>query len=203
MIMSPIIQSTCLPTSFIEYVQTNHKLPMSQLWDGILKIIPNPTFTRKVISSMVSQINSAEWKRDPDELKSAKVILEEFQSSEPDPATGKKPLYNIESIPLHDEPGITAIAFSLPERDVDGRVREISLDSAWETNEYQAAERLRISIDFIRHPTPIGFRNNVSGFSTDFHVKQTLVVLPPDCFWVKFAESWREAYWTPTQDLST
>ncbi|KAF7371939.1 Sister chromatid cohesion protein [Mycena venus] len=109
---------------------------MAQLWDGILKIIPNPPFTRKVISSMLSQINATEWKRDPDELKSAKILLDEFSHPEPDPTTGKTPLYSIESIPLLEEPGFNAIAFCLPKilREVGGRVREISLDSAWDTN---------------------------------------------------------------------
>jgi hypothetical protein len=81
---------------------------------------------------MLSQITSAEWKRDPDELKSAKIILEEFEHAKPDPATGKKSLYSIQSIPLREEPGITAIAFCLPQilREVGGRVRELSLDSA-------------------------------------------------------------------------
>ncbi|KAJ7046237.1 hypothetical protein C8F04DRAFT_876143, partial [Mycena alexandri] len=39
-------------------------------------------------------------------------------------------------IPLPDVPGVTAIAFSLPNilREVGGRVRELSLDSAWDTN---------------------------------------------------------------------
>jgi hypothetical protein len=65
-----------------------------------LKINPTPPFTREVISSMLSQITSAEWKCDPDELKSAKIILEEFEHAKPDPATGKKSLYSIQSIVL-------------------------------------------------------------------------------------------------------
>jgi hypothetical protein len=32
----------------------------------------------------------------------------------------------------------------------------------------------------------------VGSFSTDFRVNQTLFVLPPNYFWVKFLESWRE-----------
>jgi hypothetical protein len=81
---------------------------------------------------MWAEINSTEWKRDPDELKSAKILLEEFGRSEIDPTTGKKPLYSVESIPLVEEAGFTAIAFCLPQilREVGGRVRELSLDSA-------------------------------------------------------------------------
>ncbi|KAJ7474159.1 hypothetical protein FB451DRAFT_1035258 [Mycena latifolia] len=123
-----------VPPHIVDFVHENHKLTPGQLWDEILKKIPNPPFTRKVIHSMWSEINSKEWKRDPDEVKSAKIILEEFGNSEPDPTTGKKPLYSVESIPLQDEPGFTAIAFCLPQilREVGGRVCELSLDSACE-----------------------------------------------------------------------
>jgi hypothetical protein len=99
-----------------------------------LKIYPNPPFSYKVIHALWAEINSTEWKRDRDELKSAKMILDEFSHSERDPVTGKKPLHSVESIPLQEEPGFTAIAFCLPQilREVGGRVRELSLDSACE-----------------------------------------------------------------------
>jgi hypothetical protein len=40
-------------------------------------------------------------------------------------------LYSVESIPLHEEEGFTALAFSLPEIILQwgGRIREIALDS--------------------------------------------------------------------------
>jgi hypothetical protein len=81
---------------------------------------------------MWAETNSMEWKRDPDELKSAKNLLEEFTSS-PNPSSGgKEPLYNMEPIPLTPRPGFTAIAFALPKilHEVGGQVRELSLDSA-------------------------------------------------------------------------
>jgi hypothetical protein len=80
---------------------------------------------------MWAETNSMEWKRDPDELKSANIFLEEFSSSNPS-SGGKEPLYSIEPIPLTAQPGFTAIAFALPKllREVGGRVRELSLDSA-------------------------------------------------------------------------
>ncbi|KAJ7769753.1 hypothetical protein B0H14DRAFT_2632715 [Mycena olivaceomarginata] len=125
-----------IPPDVVDYVHKNHKLTTTQLWDEILKVHPNPPFSRKAIHSMWAQINATEWKRDPDELKPAKIILEEFSNSAPDKETGKKPLYTVESIPLPDVPGFTAIAFCLPNilREVGGRVRELSLDSAWDTN---------------------------------------------------------------------
>jgi hypothetical protein len=73
---------------------------------------------------MWAQINATEWKRDPDELKSAKIILEEFSNSALDKATGKKPLYTVESIPLPDVPRFTAIAFCLP-----NILREVAAES--------------------------------------------------------------------------
>ena len=50
--------------------------------------IPKPPFSRKAIAHMVSEINSTEWKRDPDELKSSKILLEEFSEKHRDPETG-------------------------------------------------------------------------------------------------------------------
>jgi hypothetical protein len=81
---------------------------------------------------MWAETNSMERKRDPDELKSATILLEEFTSSPNPPSGGKEPLYNIEPIPLIPQPGFTAIAFALPKilREVGGRVRELSFDSA-------------------------------------------------------------------------
>ncbi|KAJ7721232.1 hypothetical protein B0H14DRAFT_587392 [Mycena olivaceomarginata] len=104
-----------VPAEVVDYVHGNHKLPLGELWNGVLKIIPNPSFTRKVIGSMVSELNATEWRRDPDELKSARALLKEFQHPEPAPNTGKKPLYSIEPIPVHEEPGFIAIAFCLPQ----------------------------------------------------------------------------------------
>ncbi|KAJ6522810.1 hypothetical protein DFH09DRAFT_1330397 [Mycena vulgaris] len=125
-----------VPSDIIDFVYQNSKLTPTQLWDEILKIHPRPSFTRKVIYSIWADINTSEWKHDPDELKSANILLDEFSRSKPDPKTGKKPLYSVEPIQLTGEPGFTAIAFALPQllREVGGRVRELSLDSAWDTN---------------------------------------------------------------------
>ncbi|KAJ7469241.1 hypothetical protein FB451DRAFT_945129, partial [Mycena latifolia] len=104
-----------VPPDIAEIVHQHSKLTPTQLWDEILKIHPNPSFTRKVIYAIWAEINSSEWKRDPDELKSANILLEEFSRSDPDPTTGKQPLYSVEAIPLTEEPGFTAIAFALPQ----------------------------------------------------------------------------------------
>jgi hypothetical protein len=77
---------------------------------------------------MWSRLTSHTWKRDEDEVKSAKLLLEEAKT------TGPHSLYVVKPIPLHSEDGIIAIAFALP--DVlcqwGGRIREVALDSACE-----------------------------------------------------------------------
>ncbi|KAJ7681380.1 hypothetical protein B0H17DRAFT_1205904 [Mycena rosella] len=72
-----------IPPTVIEFVQQNSKLTPTQLWDEVLKMHPNPSFTRKAIYAIWADINSSEWKRDPDELKSANILLDEFSRSEP------------------------------------------------------------------------------------------------------------------------
>ncbi|KAJ6461201.1 hypothetical protein DFH09DRAFT_1061822 [Mycena vulgaris] len=120
-----------VPADVVEFVRQNPKLTPGQLWDEILKTHPQPSFNRRAIYAMWAETNAMEWKQDPDELKSANILLKEFAS--PTAASGKKePLYSVESIPLTPQPGFTAIAFALPKllREVGGRVRELSLDSA-------------------------------------------------------------------------
>ncbi|KAJ7500458.1 hypothetical protein B0H11DRAFT_1714586 [Mycena galericulata] len=124
-----------VPPDVVEFVRQNPKLTPTQLWDEILKAHPKPSFTRRAIYAMWAETNAAEWKRDPDEIKSANILLEEFTAPKPG-SGGKEPLYSVEPIPLTPQPGFTAIAFALPKllREVGGRVRELSLDSAWNTN---------------------------------------------------------------------
>lgn len=83
-----------------------------------------PGFTRKSVYHLWHAESSKKWKRDPDELKSAKILIDE--------ASKAKGLYRVESIQLHNEPGFTAIAFSLPEvlLKFGPKICEISLDSA-------------------------------------------------------------------------
>ena len=72
--------------------------------------------------------SSQKWKQDPDEVKSAKILINEAAQSH----GGISSLYSVESIPLHEEAGFTALAFALPEilQQWGGRIREIALDSA-------------------------------------------------------------------------
>jgi hypothetical protein len=82
-----------------------------KLWDEILKSDPTPSYSRKAIYHLWSDQTCKNWKRDPDEVKSTKILLDETSK----PQLGQKGLYVVQPIPLHEEPGFTAIAFALPE----------------------------------------------------------------------------------------
>lgn len=88
-----------------------------------------PKYSKKAIYRLWSEQMSKKWKRDPDEVKSAKILIEEA-------AKDTSSMYCVENIPLHEEEGFTAIAFALPEmlRQWGGRIREIALDSTCKFN---------------------------------------------------------------------
>ena len=90
------------------------------MWDEILKTNSSPPFSWKAIYQLWLDQTSQKWKRDPDEVKSAKILIEEASQAR----AGINLLYTVQSIPLHEEAGFTAIAFSLPEilRQWGGRI---------------------------------------------------------------------------------
>ena len=94
---------------------------------------PQPKFSRKTIYNLWSEHVSKKWKRDEDEVKSAKILIEEASNPQ-NRANEPHGLYTVMPVPLHDEPGFVAIAFVLKEvlRQWGGGIREISLDSACE-----------------------------------------------------------------------
>ncbi|KLO05591.1 hypothetical protein SCHPADRAFT_988086, partial [Schizopora paradoxa] len=101
------------------------------LWNKILTNYPTPKFTRKSISELWATFDRKKWKRADDELESAKLLLEELAQKAADGQLSK-----IESLFLAQEPGHVALSFAFPghlERWAD-RIREISMDSAWNTN---------------------------------------------------------------------
>ncbi|KAF8224842.1 hypothetical protein L208DRAFT_1425713 [Tricholoma matsutake] len=59
------------------------------LWDEVLKSDPTPAFSRKAVYHLWSNQICKTWKRDPDELKSAKILLDEASK----PQLGRKGLY--------------------------------------------------------------------------------------------------------------
>ncbi|KAF5372249.1 hypothetical protein D9758_004985 [Tetrapyrgos nigripes] len=99
-----------------------------KLWTEILKKHPHPLFKRRAIYRIAANAKCQQWFRDQDELKSAKILLDECQNS--------ANRYTIAEITLPNVDGYNALAFSLPDvlAKFGGRVREILLDSAWNTN---------------------------------------------------------------------
>lgn len=135
-----------IPSDIKSYVQENMSMNPTQvslimlvkvylsniivikLWDAILQKYPKPSFSRKQIYTLWHNHNSQQWKRDENKVISARILIEEASKKGPGPGG----MYKVTPIPLNEETGFTAIAFSLPEmlRKWGGTIREISLDSA-------------------------------------------------------------------------
>ncbi|KAF5330152.1 hypothetical protein D9611_010589 [Ephemerocybe angulata] len=104
------------------------------LWSKIRERYPVPQFSRKDIRQLWRAEASTDWKRDEDELKSAQILLEEF--SERTESDKNRGLYTVEPVKVHEEEGYSALAFTLPDllRKWGGKIKEIQIDSAWNTN---------------------------------------------------------------------
>ena len=104
-----------------------------QLWAKILQKHPQPSFAQKSVVQLWSQLNSHLWKQDDEEVRSARILLEEHQNSPPDRSLSGL-LTKVEPIPIEEEIGVMAIAFTL--LDIlcqwGGRICEVQLDSACE-----------------------------------------------------------------------
>ncbi|KAK7026186.1 SWIM-type domain-containing protein, partial [Favolaschia claudopus] len=119
-----------VPPDVKAYILENVDLRTSQLWKQILVKHPKPTFTRKSVYNIWAKAQQDRWKRHEDELKSARILLEEFSKQ------GSK--YEVEPIPLPDggkSAGFQAFAFAIPTflRKWAGKIREIGLDSTFNT----------------------------------------------------------------------
>ncbi len=84
-------------------------------------------FYRKSVYAKWAQQDRLRWARDSNELKSARILLEEACAA----GQGGESLYGVEPIELPELDGFTAVAFALPEiiRQWGGRIRELALDS--------------------------------------------------------------------------
>ncbi len=88
---------------------------------------PSPEFTQKSVYNLWAKQSKKDWKRDPDEVKSARILLEEFRGKPVGSA------YHIEPIPMPEaDNGFTALAFSLPNilYKWGGTIRKVALHSA-------------------------------------------------------------------------
>ena len=85
---------------------------------------PKPQYYWKAIYQLWSDHASKQWKHNPDEVKSAEILIEEVSRN-------RNSLYTVGPIPLYHEEGFTAIAFTLPEimHQWGGRIWEAVLDS--------------------------------------------------------------------------
>ncbi|KAJ7482135.1 hypothetical protein B0H11DRAFT_2157722 [Mycena galericulata] len=96
----------------------------SAVWDRILRENPDTELTQKQVYAHWARLNESVWKLDPDQVKSATMLLERLD--------GEK----IEIIPVQKEPGIEAISFSFINilRDFGDQIEEVAMDSTWKTN---------------------------------------------------------------------
>ncbi|EJD54251.1 hypothetical protein AURDEDRAFT_156030 [Auricularia subglabra TFB-10046 SS5] len=119
-----------IPPDVLDLVANGGDLTVSQLWAQILEKHPCPNFTRKSIHNLWAKRDALKWKRHEDQLKSAEILLEEGKKK------GGLGMYAVQPLDLQPEPGFEALAWSLPAMigQWGGRVREVALDSAWETN---------------------------------------------------------------------
>ncbi|KAF5343057.1 hypothetical protein D9758_011133 [Tetrapyrgos nigripes] len=119
---------TTVPDDIQHFVEDNFKMSTSALWSEILGKFPNPAVHRRDVYAIANAKKSQRWKRDPDEVKSAKILLEESSKKSNDSGNH----YTIEAIDLSLVEGYIGLAFTLPDVLLKwgGQIREILLDSA-------------------------------------------------------------------------
>ncbi|PIL26554.1 hypothetical protein GSI_12312 [Ganoderma sinense ZZ0214-1] len=117
-----------LPDDVVAMINENPNQTVSQLWTEILKTHPKPAFSRATVYARWAQNDRKLWKRHDDEFQSASALLQEALGLPEGPA--------VEPIDLPDEDGFTGLAFALPQLlgQWGGRIRELALDSTFNTN---------------------------------------------------------------------
>lgn len=120
-----VSQVSTLVTSVICPVTQKH----FQLWTEILRTHPKPSFKRKSVYQRWAVMDRKQWKRDEDEIVSAKILISEASKGV---KRGDGDTYTVQLLDSHNEPGFTSISFALPDalRQWGGRIRELSMDSA-------------------------------------------------------------------------
>ncbi|KZT18513.1 hypothetical protein NEOLEDRAFT_1159440 [Neolentinus lepideus HHB14362 ss-1] len=109
-----------IPPDARQIVEQNAESKLSKIWKKILK---------KAIYQIWSSIDSKKWKCHENELISVEMLLCEAEEK----GLG---LYKVKRIPVVEEMGLIVIAFTLPDllRQWGGCVRELEMDSSWNTN---------------------------------------------------------------------
>ncbi|KAH6869450.1 hypothetical protein BKA70DRAFT_1131763, partial [Coprinopsis sp. MPI-PUGE-AT-0042] len=121
-----------IPEETQQFIRKNCHRSLEDIWGDIIQESPIPSFTRRAVSHLWHEINSQKWKRDSDELKSAKILIEEAS----DPSKVDDPRFRVTPVKLPELEGFKAIAFVLPHfmKTYGDSMRELSLDSTWKTN---------------------------------------------------------------------
>ncbi|KAF8912407.1 hypothetical protein CPB85DRAFT_1561485 [Mucidula mucida] len=121
-----------VPDDVRTYVKNNPRLRPNQLWTEILKDYAKPQFSYRLIYYLWARQHQSEWKRDEDELKSTRILIDEYSCEAPGQS------YHIQNVPMPEKAdnGFTAVAFVTPNviRKWGGKVCKIAMDSAWNTN---------------------------------------------------------------------
>ncbi|KAJ7206101.1 hypothetical protein GGX14DRAFT_367487 [Mycena pura] len=115
-----------LPDDVKKFIADNPMLRAPQLWKEILKSHPHPNFTQKSVYNQWYKQYQVNWRLHDDELKSAKMLLEEL-------AAGST--HEVEVVHLPEKGSFHAVAFVLPSllRKYGQKIREIALDSTFKT----------------------------------------------------------------------
>ncbi|KAJ7670053.1 hypothetical protein DFH06DRAFT_981537 [Mycena polygramma] len=130
-----------------------------ELWKEILKTHPRPNFTQKSVYNHWLKIHQANYKRCDDEFESAKRLIQEFCTD---------PVHELESIPMPESDNFRALGFVFPSilRKWNGVVREVALDSTFQTNR-AGFECFALLGEVSGSGVPLGFillkRNNPGG----------------------------------------
>ncbi|KAJ3515795.1 hypothetical protein NMY22_g14357 [Coprinellus aureogranulatus] len=87
-----------LPSATKEFIKDNTNLTTTQIWDAIIKENPSPDFSRKSVYAYWHKLSAEQWKVDPDEVASAKLLLDAAAKTI---SKVSKSLYTVEPVNLH------------------------------------------------------------------------------------------------------
>ncbi|KAJ6614190.1 hypothetical protein B0H10DRAFT_1803925 [Mycena sp. CBHHK59/15] len=132
-----------VPLAIKEFIGANPHLNTSQIWNHVLTLPQYQDrtkilFSRRAIYTLWAKTDREKWKMDDDEVESAIKIIERASTEQTGTYDGH-PIFRAEPIVLPSVEGFSAVAFALPSvlQKWGGQVREIAMDSAWETNKSQ------------------------------------------------------------------
>ncbi len=120
------VTQVCTLCQSFQLISVNNEF-LVKLWNEIIKLYPIPKISRKAVQYLWSRLNETDWKRDEDQLVSARKLLKEAEE-----AHGLGSYHaQIITLPTEDE-RYSALAWCLPDMHLQwgGRIREVALDSA-------------------------------------------------------------------------